>query len=137
MDVLISISDEIYRHAKDGSEDSNDEWNAMRAIANGTPIPDNATVCEWIPMTKRPMTDDEKEYYKEELEYCDDAEIFDCKLPEDDEEVLITMNGWVTIDTFDRDFTDGCSFEGYDIDDVKAWMPLPEPYKPQESEDKE
>jgi len=43
MDVLISISDEIYRHAKDGSEDSNDEWNAMRAIANGTPIPDNAT----------------------------------------------------------------------------------------------
>ena len=43
MNVLISISDEIYRHAKDGSEDSNDEWNAMRAIANGTPIPDNAT----------------------------------------------------------------------------------------------
>ena len=43
MNVLINISDEIYRHAKDGSEDSNDEWNAMRAIANGTPIPDNAT----------------------------------------------------------------------------------------------
>ena len=43
MNVLISISNEIYRHAKDGSEDSNDEWNAMRAIANGTPILDNAT----------------------------------------------------------------------------------------------
>ena len=43
MKVLINIGDEIYRHAKDGSEDSNDEWNAMRAIANGTPIPDNAT----------------------------------------------------------------------------------------------
>ena len=43
MNVLINISDEIYRHAKEGSEDSNDEWNAMRAIANGTPIPDNAT----------------------------------------------------------------------------------------------
>ena len=43
MNVLINISDEIYRHAKEGSEDSNDEWNAMRAIANGTPIPDNAS----------------------------------------------------------------------------------------------
>ena len=39
MNVLVNISDEIYRHAKDGSEDSNDEWNAMRAIANGTPLP--------------------------------------------------------------------------------------------------
>ena len=43
MNVLISISNEIYRHAKDGSEDSNDEWNAMRAIANGISIPDDAT----------------------------------------------------------------------------------------------
>lgn len=40
MKMIINISDEIYRHAKDGSEDSNDEWNAMRAIANGTPIPE-------------------------------------------------------------------------------------------------
>lgn len=43
MKLIIEIDEEIYRHAKDGSEDSNDEWNAMRAIANGTPIPDNAT----------------------------------------------------------------------------------------------
>lgn len=48
MNVLVNISDEIYRHAKDGSEDSNDEWNAMRAIANGTPISDNATNGEVI-----------------------------------------------------------------------------------------
>ena len=48
MKELIDINDEIYRHAKDGSEDSNDEWNAMRAIANGTPIPDNATNGEVI-----------------------------------------------------------------------------------------
>jgi len=46
MKLIIDIPDEIYRHAKYGSEDSNDEWNAMRAIANGTPIPDNATVGE-------------------------------------------------------------------------------------------
>jgi len=40
MNILINISDEIYRHAKDISEDSNDEWNAMRAIANGIPFPE-------------------------------------------------------------------------------------------------
>ena len=43
MNVLIKISDEIYRHAKEGSEDSNDEWDTMRAVANGILIPDNAT----------------------------------------------------------------------------------------------
>lgn len=39
MDILISIDEEIYRHAQNVSEDSNDEWDAMRAIANGTPLP--------------------------------------------------------------------------------------------------
>lgn len=39
MKEIIEIDEEIYRHAKDGSKDSNDEWNAMRAIANGTPLP--------------------------------------------------------------------------------------------------
>ena len=128
MKLIIDIPEDTYKKCKwkNNGVVGLEWWE--RVIANGTPI-DNATVCEWIPMTKRPMTEDEKEYYKEALEYCDYAEVFDCKLPEDDEEVLITMNGWVTIDTFDRDFTDGCAFEGYDIDDVKAWMPLPEPYK--------
>lgn len=83
----------------------------------------------WIPLTRRPMTAEEREYYKAELEYYDYAEIFNCPLPDDEQEVLITMNGWVSIDTFSRDSDGGCSFEGYDIDDIRAWMPLPEPYK--------
>jgi len=80
----------------------------------------------WIPVTKRPMTEDEKSWY----ESCyDEAEILDCPLPEDGEDVLITVNGMTWVDTFIRDETDGCYFESYDIDEVKAWMPLPEPYK--------
>lgn len=55
MNVLINISDEIYRHAKDGSEDSNDEWNAMRAIANGISIPDNATFGDTFEKVFRPF----------------------------------------------------------------------------------
>lgn len=85
---------------------------------------------EWIPMTTRPMTEEEKEDYKEQLEYCDSAVIYDCPLPEDGQEVLITVYlDSVQIDTFYNDPVEGCYFDGYDIEDVKAWMPLPEPYR--------
>ena len=92
---------------------------------------------KWIALVARPMTNEEREYYSEQLDYCDgDAVIYDCPLPEEGQDVLITTcTGVVLIDTFFNDY-DGCGFEGYDIEDVKAWMPLPEPYEPQESEDK-
>ena len=107
--------------------------NAIRAIQNGTPIPNNTADNKWTPLTKRPMTEEEKESYKEILDYCDDAEIFTSPLPDDEQEVLITVFGHVTIDTFEKDSMDGCSFEGYDIDDITAWMPLPEPYKEEDT----
>jgi len=91
----------------------------------------------WIPLTIRPMTDEEREYYREWSD-VEGAMIFNCPLPEDGQEVLVSYGGYVCVDTFCKD--DGCYFEGVDIDDVDAWMPLPEPYKaesePQESEDK-
>jgi hypothetical protein len=37
MKLLIDIPEHIYEHAKEGSEDSRDEGEAMRAIANGSP----------------------------------------------------------------------------------------------------
>ena len=36
MKLLIDIPEHIYEHAKESSEDSRDEFDAMRAIANGT-----------------------------------------------------------------------------------------------------
>ena len=81
---------------------------------------------KWIPLTKRPMTDEEREYYREWSD-INGAMIFDCPLPEDGQEVLVSYGGYVMVDTFCKD--DGCYFEGVDIDDVQAWMPLPEPYK--------
>ena len=39
----------------------------------------------------------------------------------------MSYGGYVGVDTFVKD--DGCYFEGVDIDDVEAWMPLPGPYK--------
>ena len=77
---------------------------------------------EWIPFTKRPLTDEEKQ------EYPDWTYIFDCPLPDDEEEILLSNGKYVWTDTFINDgecYLDG----GDDIDDGMAWMPLPEPYK--------
>ena len=96
----------------------------------------NAIPQKWIPVTTRPMTEEEKESHREQLEYVDDAMIFNCPLPDDGQEVLITVYGETELDTFYNDAIDGCYFENRDIEDVRAWMPLPKPYEPQESEDK-
>jgi hypothetical protein len=85
---------------------------------------------KWIPTKTRPLTKEEKEHYAD-LGYSEDSIdfMYDCPLPHDAEEVLVTTKqGYVTTDTFYKD--DGCYFETYcDVDDVVAWMPLPEPYK--------
>ena len=90
---------------------------------------------EWIPITYRPMTDEEKEHYSVQVG-CDKEDLdtmLDCQLPDDGEEVLITVFGEVETDIFYRD-VDGCSFENRDIDDVTAWMPKPKPYKAKKPE---
>lgn len=46
MDILISIPDHLYKLLKDFPSDSNEgtiENVLMKAVENGTPIPDNAT----------------------------------------------------------------------------------------------
>lgn len=76
----------------------------------------------WIPFKKRPLTDEEKQ------EYPDWTYIFDCPLPEDEEEILLTNGVHVWTDTFINDgecYLDG----GDDIDDDMAWMPMPKPYR--------
>lgn len=82
----------------------------------------------WIPVKTRPMTEEEKEYYSEFL-FEGNGIIYECTLPDDGQEVLITSKfGSVDKTTF---YTDcGNYFENYeDYDDVLAWQPLPEPYR--------
>lgn len=74
---------------------------------------------EWIPIK---VTIEEKENGDEfwHIEGC---------LPEDGQEVLVTTTaGYVGIDKFEIDI-EGVYFESYDLEDITAWMPLPEPYK--------
>ena len=94
-------------------------------------LAEKALDSEWIPIKLRPGTDEE---YEEFCKYGDcpreDFRVFECPLPDDDQEVLVTTRwGHVCIDIWHRD-VDCCYFETYcDDDDVIAWMPLPESYK--------
>ena len=87
---------------------------------------------EWIPIKTRPLTKEEKEHYAE-MGYSDDSVTFmyDCPLPDDGEEVLVTdWLGNVEFDTFIRDECDGCYFEeNCDDGEVVAWKHKPSPYK--------
>lgn len=84
----------------------------------------------WIPIVRREPTDEEKaDYlaqYGEELCY-----MLENEMPLDGQEVLVSIGEFVSEDVFDEDFY---NFENNDIENVDAWMPLPEPYK-SESED--
>lgn len=84
----------------------------------------------WIPVKTRPVIAEEKGY-------CSDyGMIYECSLPEDGQEVLITTKyGTVEKTTFYTDY--GCYFENYeDCDEVIAWSPLPEPWKATKSENR-
>jgi len=94
-------------------------------------LAEKALDSQWIPIKLRPGTDEE---YEEFSLYGDcpreDFRVFECPLPDDDQEVLVTTRwGDICTDIWHRD-VDCCYFEdNSDDDDVVAWMPLPEPYK--------
>ena len=86
-------------------------------------LPSAEAVQEWIPFTRRPMTEEEQE------DYPNCTFIFDCDLPDDGDEILVSNGRFVWMDTFCTDI-DGCYLDGGDdIDEDMAWMPLPKPYK--------
>lgn len=67
------------------------------------------------------------EYDEEEQEA-----ILQGKLPEEEEEILATNGENVWLDTFMRDGSECYLDSGFDlVDGVLAWMPLPDPYKPE------
>ena len=80
---------------------------------------------EWIPITTRELTDEEKENYDESVIFK-----WTCPIPEVGEDVLVTTAwGDVKIVTFTDGGEIGTYFDEMDEDEVVAWMPLPEPYK--------
>lgn len=83
----------------------------------------------WIPFTDRELTEEEKEHYGEDVE-C----MLDCKLPEEDEEILVTSKFkdklYVGVDTFMKDGSACYLDSGMElVTEAIAWMPLPEAYQ--------
>lgn len=94
---------------------------------------------EWIPVTSRPMDEEERAEWSAKIGYDledEEAIIYTSQLPDDGEEVL-TCNryGYVRVDTFNNDPECGCYFEeNGDMHGIVAWMPKPKPYKPAKEE---
>ena len=84
----------------------------------------------WIPVKYHELTEEER---KECLFSADIKYMIDCELPDDEQEIIVTDGRHVWVDTCIMN--DGYELDsGHDwIEDVIAWMPLPEPYR--ESED--
>ena len=101
-----------------------DEW--LRGYINQQPkldVPDN-NVGKWIPFKLRKADEEEREVYGYDA-------MLDCKLPDEDEEILITNKyGHVYMDIFCSDYSE-CYLESGNefVTEAVAWMPLPPAYK--------
>lgn len=77
---------------------------------------------EWIEVKTRPSTYDEKQRYQ------DIIWMYDCELPDDGQEVLVTTSSGDVEKTFYH--AEHFVFEDYEgPDDLLAWRPLPEGFK--------
>jgi len=80
----------------------------------------------WIPVTWREAMDEDCEN-KDECLY-----VLTCQLPDDDQEILVSVHGYVCTDICQWDDR-GCWLEGKgDWLDIDAWMPLPKAYEDKE-----
>ena len=79
----------------------------------------------WIPVKYHELTEEER---KECLFSADIKYMIDCELPDDEQEIIVTDGRHVWVDTCI--VNDGYALDsGHDwIEDVIAWMPLPESY---------
>lgn len=77
----------------------------------------------WHMIKTRPLTEEEKDEMCLNDNYY--TFMYDCKMPDDEQEVLIKTKWGIEKTTYHTD--DGCYFEDYEDDgDVIAWMELPE-----------
>ena len=88
---------------------------------------------QWIPFKTRPLTKEEKEEYPEWD--C----ILDCKLPDNGQRILVAIRirGHEEVQQ-DEFYSDDDSYldSGYEIGtEAVAWMPLPEPYRGERTEE--
>ena len=83
---------------------------------------------KWIPVTWREATENDTSYLDEY------PIVLTCPMPDDRQEILISDHGYVCTDVCQID-NQGYWLEGKgDWLDIDAWMPLPKPYKAEDSD---
>ena len=130
MSELISrqkLIEELEKKYHDIAKEDDERWVWWnRAIYTAVHIiKDQPPADQWIPVTYHEATEEEREVYGMNCPY-----ILDCPLPEEGDEILVcSKNGKVFEDLMCYD--DGWYLDGgYDfVEEIVAWMPLPEPYK--------
>lgn len=103
-------------------------------------LAEKALDSQWIPITFRKA--DDEEYEKVSAVYDsywadlprEECEVYDCRMPDDNQEVLITTSwGEVCEDTFHSDGVLSGFEDHDDPDNVIAWMPKPKAYKKEDA----
>lgn len=95
-------------------------------------VPSEQPEQRWIPVKWHEITDEEREEEGYPKEW---VAVFDSEMPYDEQKILVTTKQWGVAQ--DECYADGeyALDSGWDwIDDVIAWMPLPEPYKEKENQ---
>ena len=89
----------------------------------------------WIPIKTRPLTIEERKEFEEEcgFELEDEyAVAFECRMPEDGQDILVCNDTYVWEDICEKD-TYGFGLENAgDWIGVTAWMPVPDLYRKEE-----
>ena len=117
----------ILKSKLDGSVDTSWEWTESVRMAIEALSAEADRPTGWIPIKWHEITDEEREregYPKDWVVHID------CEMPCDEQEILIqTKKGYIRWDVCYED--DGFSLDsGFDwIENIVAWMPLPEPYR--------
>lgn len=106
---------------------ADDIYRALESVPSAQPEQ------RWIPFKTRPLTKEEKE------EHPEWDGILDCKLPDDGHRILVNVSvrGHESVQ-YDEFYTDDGSYldSGYEIGtEATAWMPLPEPYREEMTEE--
>lgn len=130
MKLIIDIPDEMLEAIKEGTWCGSHKLEI--AIRNGKPYEERPTG-QWIPITYRPMTEEEVEnvetYFGLPLDEKE-KKCFSCPMPEHGQEILISTEWGVSKDICLYDCDEGYFLDGRgDWEDVDAWMPLPARYE--------
>ena len=128
-EILQREKERVFASEKEGYEPPLANCVLRRALRCIRKLQEQQPKTDWIPFEEKEADEDDREAYGCEYMLC-------CKLPDEDEEILVTYaNGNVGEDIFLQDgyecyLDSGAEF----ITEAIAWMPKPQPYKKEGAE---